>query len=132
MVIRPINSSLASAWEAIRKKLWPEGSEEHATEIRVFFNGCSTDPVEVLTAHNSSNSMVGLVELSIRLNVAGLEGKRTGYVEGLYVDPGLRGQGVARMHLTESRRWARKQGCAAFASDRADRVIIDRRFRSAA
>lgn len=75
---------------------------------------------------------VGLVELSIRLDVVGLEGKRTGYVEGLYVDPGLRGQGVARMLLSESRRWARNQGCTAFASDRADRVIIDARFRSAA
>jgi hypothetical protein len=44
MVIRPINSSSARASEAMRKKLWPEGSEDHAPEIAAFFNGCSTNP----------------------------------------------------------------------------------------
>ena len=56
---------------------------------------------------------------------------RTGYVEGLYVTPEARSQGVVVLALLEaSRSWARHQRCTAFASDRGDRIVVDRRFRN--
>ena len=68
------------------------------------------------------------MELSIRYDLLGLEGIRTGYVEGLYVVPEVRHTGLARRFLGAARNWAQDHGCRAFASDRADRVIVDRRF----
>jgi hypothetical protein len=58
----------------------------------------------------------------------GLEGKRVGCIEGLYIMPEVRPQGLARMLLQASRGWARQQRCAAFASDRSGRIVIDKRF----
>ncbi|MDY3279655.1 MAG: GNAT family N-acetyltransferase [Eubacteriales bacterium] len=40
-----------------------------------------------------------------------------GYLEGLYVAPACRGQGIARALLAQCEKWAKPCGCAEFASD---------------
>ena len=94
----------------------------------MFFAGTIVEPDAVLFGESDTGEVVGFAELSIRPDVAGVEGQRTGYVEGLYVLPGARQQGVARKLLQASRQWARQQKCAAFASDRAGRVVVDRSY----
>jgi len=118
----------ASLWEAMRRELWPDGAEDHAPEIAMFFAGTLKEPVAVLMAENAAGMVVGFAELSIRDDVAAVEGKRTGYVEGLWVRPEDRGGGVARTLMRASREWALQQTCAAFGSDRAGRVAIDKSF----
>lgn len=75
-----------------------------------------------------SDGIVAIAELSIRTDLAGYEGKRVGYVEGLFVLPEFRGQGIARKLLRASCTWAREQECIAFASDRSERIVIDKDF----
>ena len=72
--------------------------------------------------------LIGVAELSLRRDVVGLEGKLTGYVEGLFVRPAFRARGVGLRLLRASQQWARKCGCVAFASDRAGRVVVDLGF----
>jgi len=96
----------------------------------MFFAGTLEEPIAVQVAESSAGAIVGFVELSIRTDVAALEGTRVGYVEGLYLTPEVRGLGIARKLLQVSRSWARQQKCTAFASDRAGRVVIDRSFQS--
>jgi aminoglycoside 6'-N-acetyltransferase I len=117
----------APCWEAMRCELWPDGAEDHKPEIASFFAGMLVEPVAVLVAERPGTGLAGFAELSIRLGLAGLEGQRVAYVEGLYVRPEFRNQG-ARRFLRASRDWARHQGCTAFASDRAGRTIIDKSF----
>ncbi len=127
MIIRPVEPCDASAWESMRRDLWPEDPESHAPEIAAFFGGTSSEPRAVLLAIEGSN-LVAFAELSIRDNLKELPGKRVGYVEGLYVAPPFRRQGIARKLLQASRLWARHNNCEAFASDRADRIVIDTHF----
>jgi aminoglycoside 6'-N-acetyltransferase I len=115
----------------MRRELWPEGAEDHAPEIASFFAGTLPEPAAVIVAEDAGGVLLGVVELSIRTDVPGLLGKRTGYVEGLYVNPEVRQRGIARKLLQASRLWAREQRCEAFASDRADRIVIDRSFQAA-
>ena len=61
------------------------GCEEHASEIAAFFEGRLSEPLATFSAHDLSGAMIGFAEPSIRLEIAGLERKPTGYVEGLYV-----------------------------------------------
>jgi aminoglycoside 6'-N-acetyltransferase I len=126
--VRHILPEDASAWQLMRRELWPEGEPDHAREIASFFAGTLREPAAVMVAENADGVLVGFVELSIRTDVPGLHGKRAGYVEGLYVTPRLRHCGFARELLQASRMWARQQKCDAFASDRAGRIIIDRSF----
>ena len=128
--IRPATPSDAVAWLKMRCDLWPDGAEGHASEIADFFAGTLIEPLAVFVALSSDGHYVGLLELSIREDVPTLEGKRTGYIEGLYVIPEMRSRGVAFGLLERARRWARSLDCSAFASDRADRFVIDRRFGS--
>ena len=127
VVIRNIVASDAPRWEQLRCELWPGADDDHAAETAAFFAGTLAEPQAVLVAYRGVN-MVGFAELSIREDVEGLGGKRVGYVEGLYVEPSSRGQGVARELLRASKLWARNNGCEGFASDRAERIVIDGRF----
>ena len=126
--VRHITPDDASAWLAMRQELWPDGAADHAPEVASFFAGRLREPTAVMVAENADGAFVGFVELSIRTDVPGLEGKRAGYVEGLYVPPELRYRGIARTLLQASRTWARQQECEGFASDRADRIVIDQSF----
>ena len=127
MRIRPIRPSDAASWESMRRDLWPDGAHEHAAEISAFFAGAIDEPSGVFVAEESG-LLVGVAGLSVRDDIAGLPGKRTGYVEGLYVIPEGRGRGIARQLLRAAKLWARSNQCDAFASDRGDRIIVDRRF----
>jgi aminoglycoside 6'-N-acetyltransferase I len=77
----------------MRCELWPDG-DDHAVEIAAFFAGTLAEPDTVLVVEDGG-LLIGFAELSVRRDVAGLEGKFTGYVEGLFVRPGFRGRDVA-------------------------------------
>ncbi|HXM95973.1 MAG TPA: GNAT family N-acetyltransferase [Candidatus Dormibacteraeota bacterium] len=126
--VRNVVPEDASLWESMRRELWPEGAADHALEIRSFFAGTLREPEAVIVAETSDGDFVAFVELSIRLDLPRLAGHRVGYVEGLYVRPEIRRQGIARRLLQASRSWARQQKCTAMASDRAGRIILDRSF----
>jgi aminoglycoside 6'-N-acetyltransferase I len=112
----------------MRRALWPGDDAGHAAEVASFFANTLEEPVAVLVAENAAGAMIGFAELSIRFDVAGLDHKRVGYIEGLYINPPARGRGVTGELFRAVRRWAREQGCVALAGDRAERVIVDRRF----
>jgi len=76
---------------------------DHAPEIASFFAGTLAEPSAVLVAEDSVGKLVGVAELSIRIDLPSLIGTRVGYVEGLYVVPGARGRGVACSLLLASR-----------------------------
>ena len=126
--IRPVRPSDAEAWGRLRCELWPKGSADHTREIAPFFAGTVDEPSAVMMAEDSVGKLVGFAELSIRTDLPPLQGRHVGYVEGLHVVPDARGCGVTRSLLRVSRDWACQQKCTAFVSDRAGRVVIDRRF----
>jgi aminoglycoside 6'-N-acetyltransferase I len=123
MVVREIRTEDAPEWLAMRRELWPDG-DDHDVEIAAFFAGSIEEPEAVLVVEDDG-LLIGLAELSLRRDVVGLEGKLSGYVEGLLVRPAFRGRGVALRLLRASQEWARTLGCVAFASDRGGRVVVD-------
>ena len=126
--LRPVVPEDAATWETLRCEHWPDGAADHGPEIASFFAGTLSEPLAVLVALLPSGEVVGFTELSVRTDLPDAEGKRTGYVEGLYIRPEFRERGLARRFLIAARNWSREQQCQAFASDRAGRVIFDPRF----
>lgn len=113
--VRPGDSRL---WCEMRHALWPEGSaEEHAVEIEDFFAGRLREPLKVLVAEEAPGRLLGFAELSIRPMAEGCTTDRIGYLEGWYVVPEAREQGVGRALVEAAEEWARGQGCTEFASD---------------
>lgn len=126
MVIRHVTPADSSAWERMREALWP--GDAHAAEIAAFFAGTLSEPEAVIVAELPPGTLVAVMELSIRRDLLATNGAPTGYVEGLYVEPPHRAFGIARQLLRAAQQWARQRRCTFFASDRDDRIIIDRNY----
>lgn len=61
---------------------------------------------------------VGFVEVALRTDyVNGTSSSPVGFIEGIYVIPSARQQGVARALVQMAEAWARTNGCREMASD---------------
>jgi aminoglycoside 6'-N-acetyltransferase I len=106
-----------AAWLEMRGALWPDGPPaEHASEIDAFFAGELRDPRAVLLAE-ADGRIAGFAELSVRQYAEDCDTDRVAYLEGWYVDPDARRQGVGRALVEAAEAWAEGLGCSEFASD---------------
>jgi len=105
-------------WLRMRNALWPdEENKWHAAEIEQYFRGTLRMPLEVLIAADDRGQAIGFAELSIRPYAEDCSTDRVAYLEGWYVEPGARRQGVGRALVAAAEAWGRAQGCTEFASD---------------
>lgn len=114
MIIQPCALADLAEWVAMRHALWPDGDglEEgaaamlHATEQLA------------LIARDDAGAAMGFAEAAIRHDyVNGCDTSPVLFLEGIYVAPGHRRQGVARALAEQAGRWGRAFGCTEFASD---------------
>jgi aminoglycoside 6'-N-acetyltransferase I len=112
----------------LRTAHWPDGAADHGPEIAAFFAGTAPEPQAVFLAECDGRA-IAVMELSIRKDLPMLPNVEVGYVEGLYIEPEFRGRGITRRLLRFAQDWAHKERCAAFASDRDGRIILDPRYR---
>jgi aminoglycoside 6'-N-acetyltransferase I len=119
--VRPAESADADALVGFRTALWPEGSwDEHAAEMAGYFaqpRTLGSMPEAVLVASDGDGALLGFVELSRRPYAEGCRSSPVGFLEGWYVVPERRRQGVGRALVAAAEEWARGLGCSEFASD---------------
>jgi len=102
----------------MRHALWPESdAAEHAREIEQYFAAQLHEPLEVLLAVDGFGRIVGFAELSIRNHAEDCVTDRVAYLEGWYVVPDARRQGVGRALVAAAEQWGSSQGCTEFGSD---------------
>jgi aminoglycoside 6'-N-acetyltransferase I len=102
----------------MRCELWPDDPErEHRAEIERFFKGELREPLAVLLAVDRAGKATGFAELSIRAYAEDCVTDRVAYLEGWYVVPEARRQGMGRALVAAAEEWGRAQGCTEFASD---------------
>jgi|SRR6185369_5103937 aminoglycoside 6'-N-acetyltransferase I len=114
--IRAVTSRESEIWRRMRCELWPDPAG-HRAEVARFFAGDRREPAEVLIAFDTAGDAVGFAELSIRNVVDGCSTGNVGYLEGWYVAPAVRREGVGRALIAAAEQWARRQGCTEFGSD---------------
>jgi len=113
-ITAPVGSA-DNAWLALRLALWPDASEgEHLSGM--------ADAVArghyVRLAMAVDGSALGFIEASKRVDyVNGTSSSPVAFLEGLYVVPSVRRQGVARTLVESVVRWAVREGCTELASD---------------
>jgi aminoglycoside 6'-N-acetyltransferase I len=128
MLVRPATPEDSAPWLKMRQAMWPEGASDHPFEIASYFAGRLREPLQVLLAFDDAGMPLGFVELSIRPYAEGCDTDSVAYLEGWYVVPEARQQGVGRTLVQAALQWAREEGCSEFASD----TLVDNEISAAA
>ena len=110
-------SASQAGWLTLRNQLWPHHDQAaHLAEMEAFCREPGRYAQFLFLAPGAQ--AVGLVELAVRSDyVHGASTSPVAYVEGLFVSPSHRRQGVARALLRRSETWALRCGCQELASD---------------
>lgn len=116
MRIRSIVPTDSAEWRRMRVSLWPEDAEDHAEDIDDFF-AVRDNASTVIVAECDDGSLCGFVEVGLRSYAEDCESSPVGYLEGWWVDPTQRLQGVGRALVSAAEAWVREQGLTEIASD---------------
>ena len=115
MNVRKAEAADLNAVSALALALWPDHQPE---ELRQELAQLMDDKEAAFFLLEEENRPVGFAQCQLRHDyVEGTSTSPVGYLEGIYVSPGLRGRGGARALLEACERWAAKLGCTEFASD---------------
>lgn len=115
MLIRRVSPTDMEEWLRMRLALWPDNTP---TEMRQEMEEILADPNQpVFVAERSEAGLVGFLEASIHVDIYGCDSKPVGYIEGWYVDPDLRRQGLGGLLVSAAEAWAIEQGLQEMASD---------------
>ena len=113
--IEKIDSSNFHEWLKMGLALWPDNSEE---ELREDFSDLLSSDNEESFIFRIEDEYVGFINLSVRSDyVEGSNSSPVGYVEGIYVRPEYRCQGIGKRLLEAGEQWALKKGCNEMGSD---------------
>jgi aminoglycoside 6'-N-acetyltransferase I len=115
--VTPCASAAQPGWLALRQALWPQDSPaEHLAEMSTFVSHPSKHAQFV--AYSPAAAAVGFVEAAVRTDyVNGTQASPVAFVEGLYVIPAARRNGIAAHLVASVERWARSVGCKELAAD---------------
>lgn len=114
--VRPLWETDLDDWFRLRKLLWDATrDDDHKSEMIDILD--RPDSQLVLFAEASSGRLVGFLEASIRPYVEDCETDHVGYLEGWFVEPEFRKQGIGRELVRQAEAWALEKGCTEMASD---------------
>lgn len=115
MHIQKATHSHLNTLTALVLALWPEHTEqEMAQELEQLL---SHEEAACFLAFDGEYA-AGFAQCQLRHDyVEGTQTSPVGYLEGIYVSPERRGQGIAGKLLAACQGWAKEKGCREFASD---------------
>src|ERR1700722_13280319 len=121
MSVRPASPSDCDQLARMRHALWADSTaEEHARELIAILEGqaSSPSPTVTLVAKAGDQKLLGFLQAGLRSHADGCDPSRpVGFIEGWYVGPEYRRQGIGRRLLAAAEDWARSIGCLEMASD---------------
>ncbi len=115
--IAPIDDAADADWLRLRITLWPDATAaEHRTEMLSLT--AQPERYAQFMARSEAGIALGLAEAAVRHDyVPGTDTSPVAFLEGLFVEPSARGQGVARALVGAVEHWALARGCSELASD---------------
>ena len=112
-MIIPVSKENEEVWAGLCVALWPD---DHTIES--FIQERCTGDLENEFLFFIQDEAVAFISLSLRHDyVEGTETSPVGYLEGIYVKPEHRKQGIARQLVEFGKTWSAEKECTEFASD---------------
>lgn len=113
MVIRPLDKPDIEAWIGMRHRLWAAYEREDLIRETVDW---AQGKLGVFVAE-AFDGLVGFAEVTMRERAPGCTTSPVGYLEGWWVDPDYRREGIGSALLAACEQWSRVHGATEFASD---------------
>jgi aminoglycoside 6'-N-acetyltransferase I len=114
--IKPCTSIEQAGWLQLRMALWPADPAEHLPEMQELCE--QPGRYAQFIAYSALGEPQGLVEVALRSDyVNGTASSPVGFLEGLYVDPAFRKQGIGALLVSTAEGWVKDKGCREIASD---------------
>ena len=126
--IRPGRVEDANALIRMRRSLWPDSS---ADEVLPLLAGRLPRSYSVLVAERTDGGLAGFVEVGVREYADGCGEGPVAYLEGIWVDPAHRRQGLGRALVRAAMAWGAARGLAELASDTAPENLASQAFHEA-
>ncbi len=103
-------------WVSMGVALWPNHSKK---EIAKEFNEqIRSKKYQTFIYKDKNNQSIAFINLSLRTDyVDGSSSSPIVYIEGIYVKPKYRKQGIAQKLIQKTEKWAQKLGCQELGSD---------------
>lgn len=100
----------------MRQALWPGSADEHLAEMQSFVD--SPQRYAQFVAYDADGAPAGFVEAALRSDyVNGTDSSPVVFLEGIYVAPTRRRQGIGRALVAAIAAWGQERGCTELASD---------------
>jgi aminoglycoside 6'-N-acetyltransferase I len=104
-IVRQLRENDIEEWFRLRKMLWDGSSEEeHKAEMMDIYE--HTETQLILVAETDGKRLVGFLEASIRPFVEDCHSDQVGYLEGWYVEPEFRRNGIGKKLVAEAEKGA--------------------------
>ncbi len=118
----------------LRGALWPHDDEaSHRAELTNLLGAQADAAVAVFVGGPDPDTPAGFAEAALRRDyVNGCATSPVVFLEGVYVDPAVRGRGLARELLAAVAAWGESVGCRELASDALLHNEAGRRWHAAA
>lgn len=115
--VRPVEPADTSSWQSLRCMLWPDArADEHLREIGQLL--AEPGRYAAFIALSVRGEPLGFAEASVRHDyVNGCDTSPVVFLEGIYVAPNARRQGIAGALCASIEQWGASHACSEFASD---------------
>jgi aminoglycoside 6'-N-acetyltransferase I len=114
-IIRQMQAADRSAWIAMRLALWPPHSrEEHAEWIEEILRSATAWG---FMAESATGVPAGFAEIAVRAYANGCETRPVPFLEGIWVEPELRRQGIGKRLLAHAEAVLAARGFRELGSD---------------
>ena len=118
LAARPYGPHDRSEWLRMRQSLWPNPDPDvQLTDMDVWLAQPDTTVLVVPRSGGANAGLAGFAEIGTRSVAEWCETSPVAYLEGWYVDPDMRRQGVGAALVRAAEDWARAKGLHEFASD---------------
>ena len=121
MIVRTYQSTDHAEWLRMRRALFSSlaPGDDEAQDAADWL--ARPDAVVLVAQRAGSSGLAGFAEVGARAYADGCETSPVAYLEGWYVAPGVRRQGVGAALVWAAEAWARERGYRELASD----VLLD-------
>jgi len=117
IIIRRASPGDHAGWLDLRRALWPDLSDALQREEMAAWLARPDGVVLIAAEATAGKRVVGFAEVGTRSVADGCESSPVAYLEGWYVDSGMRRRGIGAALVQAAEDWARGRGFRELASD---------------